>query len=193
MKAALVLVLLWLPGLAAAAVPPPAPQTWPIDPARSQAQFSVRKFWLAHERGTFPQLQGTLRRIDTAIDADLVEVDATLDVNGLRMDDPDHRARVLGPDFFDAARFPWVRFDSDPFPLRVLATGGTVHGMLTLHGERHPMTLTLRPSDCPRQPLACVIRAHGSISRSTFGMHAWRGVISNRVELDLHISLGDRP
>ncbi|HET9818194.1 MAG TPA: YceI family protein [Rhodanobacteraceae bacterium] len=193
MRAVLALALLWLPGLAAAAAPSVAPQTWPIDPARSQAQFSVRKFWVAHEHGTFPQLQGTLRRIDTSIDADLVEVDATLDVAGLRMDDPDHRARVLGPDFFDAARYPWIRFDSDPFPFRVLANGGTVHGMLTLHGERHPVALTLQPSDCPRQPLACVIRAHGSISRSTFGMHAWRGVISNRVKLDLHISLGERP
>jgi polyisoprenoid-binding protein YceI len=193
MRAALALALLLLPGLDAAAVQSPAPQTWPIDPARSQAQFSVRKFWVAHERGTFPQLQGTLRRIDTPIDADLVEVDATLDVAGLRMDDPEHRARVLGPDFFDVARYPWIRFDSDPFPSSVLATGGTVHGMLTLHGERRSVALTLQPSDCPRQPLACVIRAHGAISRSAFGMHAWRGVVSNRVDLDLHISLGDRP
>ncbi len=192
MKVAFALALL-LPGLAVAAVPSPTPRTWPIDPVQSQAQFSVRKFWFAHERGTFPQLHGTLRRIDTHIGADLVQVDATLDVAKLLMDDPGHRAHALGPDFFDAAQYPWIRFDSDPFPMSELVTGGIVRGMLTLHGERHPVTLKLQPSDCPRQPLACVIRVHGVIARSIFGMRAWRGVLSDRVELDLRISLGDRP
>ncbi|MGH8113658.1 MAG: YceI family protein [Rhodanobacteraceae bacterium] len=192
MNPAFALALL-LPSLAIAAVQAPTPQTWPIDPAQSQAQFSVRKFWFAHESGTFPQLHGTLRRIDTHIGADLVEVDANLDVAELLMDDPGHRAHALGPNFFDAAHYPRIRFDSDPFPLSALTTGGIVHGMLTLHGERHPVALKLQPSDCPRQPLACVIRARGTIARSIFGMRGWRGVLSDKVELDLRISLDDRP
>lgn len=192
MRAAFALALL-LPSLAFAAVPSPAAQTWPIDPAQSQAQFSVRKLWFAHERGTFPQLHGTLRRIDTHTGTDLVEVNATMDVAKLLMDDPDHRAHALGPNFFDVARHPWIRFDSDPFPLSQLVSGGTVRGMLTLHGERHPVSLTLLPSDCPHQPLACVIRVRGTISRSTFGMRAWRGVLSDKVQLDLRILLNDRP
>lgn len=194
MKAAWFLAWLLLPGLASAAARVPNLQTWPIDPARSQAQFSVRKLWLAHERGTFPELRGTLRRIETSNGAELVEVDATLDVSRLEMDDPDHRARALGADFFDQANHPWIRFDSDPFPLTELVTGGTVSGMLTLHGERHPVPLTLQASTCPRQPLACVIRVRGTIERSMFGMRDLRGVLSDKVELDLRIALsGDRP
>ena len=188
--------LLLLPGFAFAAAQADGlqTQTWPIDSARSQAQFSVRKLWFAHARGTFPELHGTLRQIGTAAGADLVEVDATLDVDALEMDDPGHRARALGQDFFDSARYRWIRFDSDRFPLAELVTGGTVSGMLTLHGERHPVPLTLEASTCPRQPLACVIRVHGSIQRSKFGMHGLRGVLSDRVELDLRITLsGDRP
>jgi len=185
--------LLLLPGFAFAAAQAGSLRTWPIDSARSQAQFSVRKLWFAHARGTFPELHGTLRQIGTAAGADLVEVDATLDVDALEMDDPDHRARALGPDFFDSARYPWIRFDSDPFPLAELVTGGTVSGMLTLHGERHPVPLTLTASACPRQPLACVIRVHGSIERSKFGMHGLRGVLSDRVGLDLRIALSGNP
>jgi polyisoprenoid-binding protein YceI len=64
---------------------------------------------------------------------------------------------------------------------------------LTLHGEHHPVTLLLQPSACPRQPLACVIRVRGTISRLRFGMRDWRGVLSSSVALDLRISLREPP
>ena len=187
MVAALALAWLLLPGPAAAATD--TTQTWPIDSAQSQVQFSVREFLFAHVRGTFPELSGTLRRIDTRTGAAAVQVDATLDVAGLQMDDAHDRAHALGPGFFDAARFPAIRFESDPFPLDETATGGTLGGLLTLHGERHPVTMMVLPSDCPRRPLVCLIRVRGTISRSAFGMRAWRGVLSDKVELDLRIVL----
>jgi polyisoprenoid-binding protein YceI len=188
-KAGLALALLLLPACALATLQPPA-QTWPIDPDGSEVLFSVRKLWFAHERGTFPQLHGTLRRIDSGAGTDTLEVDATVAAADLQMDDPDHRARALGPDFFDAARFPWIRFESDPFPLDVLAAGGPVRGRLTLHGVRRPVTLALQASACPGQPLACPIRVRGTILRANFGMQALRGVLANRVELDLRIRVG---
>jgi polyisoprenoid-binding protein YceI len=162
-------------------------QAWTIDPAQSQVRFVVRKFWFAHVRGTFPALSGTLHRIDTHIGADLGRVDADLAVAGLQMDNADDRERALGTGFFDAAQFPAIHFDSDPFPMSELVAGGALRGILNLHGERHPVTLELQRSDCPRQPLQCVIRVHGTISRSTFGMHGWRGVLSDKVQLDLRI------
>lgn len=185
-SALLLLLLLPLFGIARASE---TAQPRAIDPAQSQVQFTVRKFWFAHVRGTFPALSGTLRRIDTHIGADLGRVDADLAVAGLQMDDADDRARALGAGFFDSARFPAIHFDSDPFPMNELVVGGVLRGILSLHGERHPVTLALQPSDCPRQPLQCVIRVRGTISRSTFGMHGWRGVLSDKVELDLRISL----
>lgn len=189
-RRALALAWLLVSGLAAAA-PADSTQTWPIDPAQSQVQFSVRELLFAHVRGTFPELSGTLRQVDTHIGADLVKVDAALEVAGLQMDDPGDRVRALGPGFFDAAQYASIRFDSDPFPMDETIAGGTLRGLLTLHGERHPVTLTLLPSGCPRQPLACVIRVRGAISRSAFGMRGWRGMLSDRVELDLRISLGN--
>jgi polyisoprenoid-binding protein YceI len=188
LKTALALALLLLAtfGVAHAA---DAGRAWAIEPAQSQVRFQVRKFWFAHVRGTFPALSGTLRRIDTHIGADLARVEADLAVDGLQMDDADDRARALGDGFFDAARFPAIHFDSDLFPMQELVGGGVLRGMLDLHGERHPVELALRPSDCPRQPLQCVIRVRGSISRSAFGMHGWRGVLSDKVQLDLRIVL----
>lgn len=191
-KAALLLALLAWPATAPAAAPAStATQVWSIDTAKSQAQFSVRKFLFAHVRGRFPGLSGRLHRVENTAGPELVQVDATLEVAALEMDDANDRARALDENFFDARRFPLIRFDSDPFPLQELASGGTLRGLLTLHGEQHPVTLALQPSNCPRQPLECVIRVHGAISRSRFGMRAWRGVLSDKVELHLRISLGE--
>ena len=189
------LIFALLAGMSVVPAVPPEPEsgarTWSIDAAQSQAQFSVRKLLFAHVRGTFPGLSGTLRRSDDGAGTDLVEVDATLEVADLEMDDADDRAHALGANFFDAAQFPSIRFDSDPFPLDELASGGTLRGRLALHGERHPVQLALLRSDCPHRPLTCVIRVRGVIMRSHFGMGAWRGVLSNKVELDLHISLAE--
>lgn len=185
------LTLAWLlvlgAGMAGAATAPSS--SWPIDAAQSQVHFSVRKFLFAHEQGTFPGMTGRLQRIDTHIGADLGQVDAEVNVAGLRMDDADDRERALGYGFFDAAQFPVIQFQSDPFPLDELASGGVLRGILTLRGEQHPVKLALQASDCPRQPLECVIRVKGDISRSAFGMHGWRGVLSDNVALDLRIRL----
>ena len=193
MKFASVLCLACLSSVALAAAPEPAPTAWPIDPAQSQTQFSVRKFWFAHVRGTFPQLQGSLRRIDTRLGLDLAEVDASLTVASLEMDDADALTKALGPGFFDADRYPVVRFDSEPFPLAELVSGGSLHGMLDLHGEHLPVDFDLLPSTCPRQPLACPVRVRGAISRSAFGMRKWRAMLSDKVELDLRIVLRSSP
>lgn len=184
---ALALALTLAPALADA---PSASETRPIDPARSQVEFSVRKLWFVRVRGTFPRLSGTFRRIDTPGGADLGEVDADLAVASLVMDDAGDRGHALGSGFFDAAEYPDVRFASDPFPLEELVSGGVLRGMLDLRGERHPVRFAILPSDCPRAPLDCVIRVRGTISRSAFGMHGWRGVLLDKVELDLRITLG---
>lgn len=181
------LALLWL-GVAPASAAA-AQATWSIDPAQSQVTFSVRKFWFVHVRGTFPALGGTLHRLDTRLGVNLGQVDATLDASGLQMDDPDALARALGPGFFDAAQYPRVSFASDAFPLDELVSGGALRGQLTLHGETHPVTLALQPSDCPREPLGCVIRVRGAISRSAFGMRDMRAVLADKVELELELFL----
>lgn len=187
--AALLLAWWWFPVLAPPAAPPPAPRTWQIDPAQSQVQFSVRKFWILHAHGTFPRLRGSLRRLDTASGAPVARVDATLAVADLEMDSQQDRAGVLGPEFFDAARFPLIEFRSDAFPIGELSRGGTLAGTLTLHGESRPVSLTLLPSDCPARPVDCAIRLRGSIQRFAFGVDGRRGLIGGEVTLRMLIHL----
>lgn len=193
MRAAPALALLLLPCLALSIAPVDTTQTWPIDPAQSQVQFSVRKFWFAHVRGTFTQLHGSLRRIDTPIGIEFAMVHADIGVADLVTDSASHTARVLAPEFFDAVRYPHIRFDSDPFPFAELIVGGELRGTLLLRGTQRTVSFSLQPSACPQRPLECMIRVCGSISRSAFGMHAWRGLVGDNVKLDLEIVVRPSP
>lgn len=190
MKAALLLVWLAWPGLAAAVLP--TAHAWVIDAAQSRVTFTVSKFWFARVRGTLPGLTGELH-VDSISGALLGRVDASVQVDALEMDDADARRRALGPDFFDGARYPDIWFASDRFPLAELASGGRLPGVLTLHGVERPVLLVLEPSTCPGEPLYCVIRVRGSVMRRDFGMHALRGILGEKVKLDLRIVLRDRP
>ncbi|HEX6613474.1 MAG TPA: YceI family protein [Rhodanobacteraceae bacterium] len=165
-----------------------ASEIWPIDDAHSSARFSVRTLWFTHERGTFDGVHGELRRND----ADRDVVDAWIDATNLAMDDAHALQEALGPRFFDVAQYPRIHFESYPFADATLRDGGALAGVLDLHGQRRWVQFTLLPSACPGQPLACPIRVRGTLSRSAFDMRAHRGLLSDKVALDLDIML-DQP
>lgn len=172
-------VFLTVAGVATAA------QSWSIDNAHSHANFSVRTLWFTHVRGRFNALSGELRDLDAQRDV----VDAWIDTAALAMDNADALDEARGAGFFDVARYPRIHFVSAPFPASALAAGGALQGTLELHGQRQPAHFTLLPSACPAQPLGCAVRVHGALSRGEFGMRAHRGLLSDRVTLDLHIVL----
>ena len=162
------------------------PGVWPIDSAHSSARFSVRTLWFTHERGRFDGVHGEMRRNDAGRDV----VDAWIDADSLSMENPDALKQARGPSFFDVAQYPRIHFVSSSFAPDALAEGGTLEGILALHGQRRWVQFTLLPSTCPAQPLTCPIRVHGTLSRSAFEMRAHRGLLSDKVVLDLDIVLG---
>ncbi|HJU26433.1 MAG TPA: YceI family protein, partial [Rhodanobacteraceae bacterium] len=97
-------------------------EVWPIDGARSHAQFSVRTLWFTHERGEFKTMYGELRSIDRERDV----VDASIDAGSLDMRDEDALREARGPDFFDVGRYPRIHFASAPFQAAALRDGGTL-------------------------------------------------------------------
>lgn len=164
-----------------------APQTWPISSQHSFVQFSVRTLWFTHERGRFEAVYGQLRRSGAERDV----VDAWIDAGSLQMDDTRALEEARGPGFFDVAKYPRIHFVSLPFADALLREGGTLEGILDLHGERRWVQFTLQPSACPEQPLTCAIQLQGKLSRSAFGMRAHRALLSDKVALDLNIVLGE--
>jgi polyisoprenoid-binding protein YceI len=161
-----------------------------INPARSGAEFGVRLLWLQTISGRFTQIAGEV----TLDKRGLATVDARLTASSLVMNSERLRRWVLAPDFFNAVQYPTIRFLSQPITFAMLTTGGVLNGQLTLRGITRPVRFELQPAHCTLSTeTACVIQAHGSLSRSSFGMNSHPTAVSDRVQLGLLIALEHAP
>ncbi len=112
--------------------------TWTIDSAHSGAQFTVRHMMVSNVRGQLSNITGTVV-YDPANPA-ASKVDATIDVNTINTNEPKRDAHLKSPDFFDAGKYPTMRFVSK----RVMPAGPgklKLLGDLTLHGVTKEVTL----------------------------------------------------
>jgi polyisoprenoid-binding protein YceI len=111
--------------------------TWQLDPAHSNAQFSVRHLGISNVQGEFTKVTGTVQLDDQDISKS--SVNATIDINSLDTR-VQHRDDDLKSDhFFDVAKFPTITFQST----KIVSTGeGTAKmtGNLTLHGVTKEVT-----------------------------------------------------
>jgi len=158
-----------------------------LDSARSSAEFEVKVLWLIGVHGRFGQVQGSItvdRARETAV------ADARIDVGSITMRNHSYETWLKSPEFFAAHEYPEIRFQSEPFALAALRSGGPVAGTLTLRGVRRQIVLSVLPSRCPDQVARdCPVEASGNISRSEFGMSSRRGTLSDEVELGFSIYL----
>ncbi len=142
--------------------------------------------WLFDTHGSFASLHGDVH-IDDA--GDKVSVDARILVNSVDMDGEEEEEWVKSPEFFDADEWPEIHFVSRGFPLSQLAAGGALPGRLTLRGVTRDTTFDILPVTCASPGLECPIEARGQIHRSEFGMKSRRGVVSDKVRLNLSIRI----
>lgn len=115
------------------------PGTWQLDPVHSSVGFEV-----AYLGGTF---KGQFREIEArlSVGEDGAELEGAARVASVDVKDESLAAHLQTPDFFDAERYPELRFSA-----RRIALGGdavTIHGELTVKGVTRPVevTGTLRP------------------------------------------------
>ena len=129
------LAALALPGTAA--VPAAATGTWNVDKAHSEIGFQVRHF-VSKVRGGFTDFTGAIR-----IDAGKPEassVEFTIKVASIDTNEPKRDAHLKSPDFFDAEKFPEIRFVSKKV-VKKSDTSYDVVGDLTMRGVTKEVTL----------------------------------------------------
>lgn len=111
--------------------------TWQLDPAHSNAQFSVRHLGISNVQGEFTKLTGTVQLDDQDISKSTVN--ATIDVNSLDTRVQNRDNDLKSDHFFDVGKFPTITFQST----KIVSTGeGTTKmtGNLTLHGVTKEVT-----------------------------------------------------
>src|SRR5512136_723542 len=114
------------------------PSHWEIDPAHSNASFTVRHMMVSNVRGEFTKLAGGLEVVGD--DPTTAKVNVTIDAGSLNTREPKRDAHLRSADFFDVARFPTITFTSK----KVERPGDgrlKLVGDLTIHGVTREVAL----------------------------------------------------
>lgn len=165
--------------------------TWQIDQDHSSATFEVEHASVSLFRGGFSPIQATLTSSDTG-----VELEGSVPVEGVSINDENIRPHLLSPDFFDVARNPEVAFRSTEISGN--ADDLTVRGELTLAGVTRPVEARGRvrgPVTLAEDIERLSVSLETAIDRTEFGMD-WQmqlpggeDALANQVTLVVELEL----
>jgi len=161
-----------------------------VDLSRALVEFKVKVLGIMNITGWFRKVHGSI--VDTGRE-DSLELDITVAVESM---DTRHSIRdhfLRGPAFFDADRFPTIRFSqvrlSNDNNIRKQLAGN-----LTLCGITQPVVFELTP-DNPElkadKTRSDNYMAHTTIKRSDFGLDNFGVSVSDDVEIMVYVSAGD--
>lgn len=147
-----------------------APATWTVDPTHVSVEFAVKHLMIATVKGRFGSVQATLHGAPG--DPLSTSAEAVIDVASLDTGNADRDAHLRSADFFDAERYPTLRYvsrsvrplDADEFE---------VEGDLTIRGITQPVTLRTRFEGLITDPWGnerVGLSAEGKIKRGDFGL-----------------------
>jgi polyisoprenoid-binding protein YceI len=145
--------------------------TWQIDPAHTNVEFSVRHMMISNVKGQFQKTSGTITI--NGSDPTSAKIDATIDATSINTRVEKRDAHLKSPAFLDVDKFPTISFKST----KVEADGPgkwKVTGDLTLHGVTKPVLLEVEGTGTPITDPMGNTRAGASattkISRKDFGL-----------------------
>jgi polyisoprenoid-binding protein YceI len=154
-------------------------------------RFTVKLAGLSDVEGRFTETDAAI----TYHDSDLTKssVTALIHVASIDTGDKERDAHLCTPDFFDAAKFPAIRFQSK----RIEKRGGAwvAIGDLTMHGIAHeielPFEWTQKKAVDPFGNDRISFESHFKLKRSDYGMPGpkfWGELISDEVDILMRIS-----
>ncbi len=163
-----------------------AAEDFTIDPTHSVVQFSVDRFGFNKVLGQVPIIDGVVALDDEAPEKSAVQVKVNL--AGLTSGDATRDDHVKGPLWFNVDKFALASFASTA----VRPTGADaaeVDGLLSLHGAKAPVTLTVklnkRGLDPATRKEAAGFSATARLKRSDFGMTTALGMVGDDVTITI--------
>jgi polyisoprenoid-binding protein YceI len=166
---------------------------WNIDATHSGINFSIRHMVVSKVRGRFAKFSGAIA-IDGG-DPTRSTVEATIDAASIDTGTPQRDAHLRSPDFFDAERFPEIRFRSMRID-KVSEDRYRVTGPLTIRDVTREISLDVESGGQAKDPwgnerIGFVAKA--TLDRKDFGLH-WNQVleaggvlVGDRVDIDLEV------
>ncbi|WP_421861216.1 YceI family protein [Parvibaculum sp.] len=160
--------------------------TYRADPQHTSVTFDVDHLGFSRFVARFNEVAATLEAVPGAPEKSKLDVTikaASVDTNVVELD-----RMLTGSDFFNAARYPDIRFVSTSI-VRTSQGTGEVAGDLTMAGQTHPARFTVTFNGAAPDPLTGADKlgfsAEGTLDRSEWGLANWWPAVGNEVRFHI--------
>ena len=167
-----------------------AAKSYSLDPQHTSIVFRVNHLGFSNVFGRFNQFDGA---IDFDGDWGGGSVAITIQAASVDTEVSDRDDHLRSPDFFNAAEFPEIKFESTAVS-KTSDNAGTVTGNLTLLGVTKPVTLDVtfnKVGPHPNPQMAGIevagFSAKTAVKRSEFGMAGMVPAIGDDIEIWLEV------
>jgi polyisoprenoid-binding protein YceI len=167
--------------------------TWVIDPTHSEFTFKVKHMMISTVSGHF-------EKFDTKVEANEndftnADINVEVDINSINTNNTDRDNHLKSNDFFNAEKYPVLKFKSKKFD------GEKLVGDLTIRDVTKEVTLDTEFNGIAVDPYGQTkagFDLSGEIIRKDFGLmwdvvtEAGNVVVSNKIKLALNVQLVKR-
>ncbi len=169
-------------------------ESWELDAAHSSVGFKVSHLVISSTAGNFTKFSGIVEFDGKSFEKGKVEV--SIDVASVNTDNADRDKHLRAPDFFDAEKYPEIRFVSKKIT-NVKGNEFQIVGDLTIRDVTKEVVLDaeFRGSADFMGTTKAGFSATGEINRQDFGVSFSRTmetgglVVGNTVEITLEVEL----
>lgn len=149
--------------------------TWNIDPTHSEIQFKVKHLVISTVTGYFRSFNGTVKTDGDSFDGAKITFEA--DIDSVDTNNEDRDTHLKSDDFFNAEKYPKMKFESTSFK----NTGDDTYkltGNMTIRDVTKEITLDVTHGGTVEDPYGQTkagFELNGSLNRKEFGLK-WSAV-----------------
>ena len=173
-----------------------ATKKWVIDPTHSEVQFKIKHLMITNVTGSFNLFNATVET--TEEDFSKASVEFTAEVASINTGNEQRDGHLQSPDFFDAAKYPTIKFVATKFESVDQDGSYELYGNLTIKEVTLPVKLDVEFGGVVKDPYGNIkagFSIHGKINRKDFGLvwspvtEAGSIVVSDEVKIFCEIQL----
>jgi len=178
-----------------AAITANAQTNWSLDNSHSNVKFTITHMVISELEGNFKTYNGKVT--SATDDFQNANIEFNVDVNSINTDDEKRDGHLKGADFFNAEKFPMMKFKSTSFK-KVNEKNYSLEGDLTIRDVTKKVKFDVVYNGLVKDPWGNTkagFKAKSKINRFDYGLK-WNAaveagglIVSNEVEISLNIEL----
>lgn len=170
---------------------------WVFDPSHTKIGFSVRHFGITETDGFFRKFTGNVQTEKE--DFSDLKVDMTVQTNSIDTNDVQRDTHLKADDFFNAEKFPEMKFESTKLEPTATANEYKLHGNLTIRDVTKPVIFDMEFAGIvPKDPFGNTkagFFVSGTINRQDYGLSfnvllgTGNLAVSDKVKINIPVQL----